>query len=293
MTDNGNGFNTENYTSFLEAYSQLKVKKGCKGIGRFLLLKAFDSQVRQALISGTLAPGGRNDGSQPPDRRLPEAGMEGSAFAEIACPAGYQGHTVDLPEHGGRQGEKDCSNPWTAVPELRTVFAYMKSRWSEIGVRANGIGAHVSMLALDDEALCKALLASPVVDMERLIADMMRWAGVTEQEFSLKVRSPLTSGNPLLGLPDLGAAAPHPKLELSHGRFICRAGQYDEPSNRGALCDRPRRRADRHGKRRAIDPHAGAAGGAASVGTGEHPKKTHTEKEMPSDPLALPETKQK
>ena len=99
MTDNGNGFNTENYTSFLEAYSQLKVKKGCKGIGRFLLLKAFDSQVRQALISGTLAPGGRNDGSQPPDRRLPEAGMEGSAFAEIACPAGYQGHTVDLPEH--------------------------------------------------------------------------------------------------------------------------------------------------------------------------------------------------
>lgn len=42
VTDNGNGFNNENYTSFLEAYSQLKVKKGCKGIGRFLWLKAFD-----------------------------------------------------------------------------------------------------------------------------------------------------------------------------------------------------------------------------------------------------------
>ena len=42
VTDNGNGFNQENYTSFLEAYSQLKVKKGCKGIGRFLWLKAFD-----------------------------------------------------------------------------------------------------------------------------------------------------------------------------------------------------------------------------------------------------------
>ena len=26
VTDNGNGFNKENYTSFLEAYSQLKVK---------------------------------------------------------------------------------------------------------------------------------------------------------------------------------------------------------------------------------------------------------------------------
>lgn len=42
VTDNGNGFNRENYKSFLEAYSQLKVKKGCKGIGRFLWLKAFD-----------------------------------------------------------------------------------------------------------------------------------------------------------------------------------------------------------------------------------------------------------
>lgn len=42
VTDNGNGFNIENYTSFLEAYSQLKVRKGCKGIGRFLWLKAFD-----------------------------------------------------------------------------------------------------------------------------------------------------------------------------------------------------------------------------------------------------------
>ena len=42
VTDNGNGFNKTNYQSFLEAYSQLKVKRGCKGIGRFLWLKAFD-----------------------------------------------------------------------------------------------------------------------------------------------------------------------------------------------------------------------------------------------------------
>lgn len=45
VTDNGNGFNTENYMSFLEAYSQLKLKKGCKGIGRFLWLKAFNKVV--------------------------------------------------------------------------------------------------------------------------------------------------------------------------------------------------------------------------------------------------------
>lgn len=41
VTDNGDGFNTINYNSFLEAYSNLKISKGCKGIGRFLWLKAF------------------------------------------------------------------------------------------------------------------------------------------------------------------------------------------------------------------------------------------------------------
>lgn len=43
ITDNGNGLNKENFQSFNTAYSTLKVQKGCKGIGRFLWLKAFDS----------------------------------------------------------------------------------------------------------------------------------------------------------------------------------------------------------------------------------------------------------
>ena len=45
VTDNGNGFNAANFKSFNEAYSQLKVKKGCKGIGRFLWLKTFEKVV--------------------------------------------------------------------------------------------------------------------------------------------------------------------------------------------------------------------------------------------------------
>lgn len=43
IEDNGTGFNEENYASFNTAYSTLKIKKGCKGIGRFLWLKAFES----------------------------------------------------------------------------------------------------------------------------------------------------------------------------------------------------------------------------------------------------------
>lgn len=43
ITDNGVGLNSDNYKSFNTAYSTLKIKKGCKGIGRFLWLKAFKS----------------------------------------------------------------------------------------------------------------------------------------------------------------------------------------------------------------------------------------------------------
>ena len=42
ITDNGYGFIHENYKSFRTADSSLKWKKGCKGIGRFLWLKAFE-----------------------------------------------------------------------------------------------------------------------------------------------------------------------------------------------------------------------------------------------------------
>lgn len=42
VTDNGNGFTPDNYRSFRTADSSLKWRKGCKGIGRFLWLKAFE-----------------------------------------------------------------------------------------------------------------------------------------------------------------------------------------------------------------------------------------------------------
>ncbi len=42
IIDNGIGLDKTNYDSFKSAYSTLKVQKGCKGIGRFLWLKAFD-----------------------------------------------------------------------------------------------------------------------------------------------------------------------------------------------------------------------------------------------------------
>lgn len=107
---------------------------------------------------------------------------EAEAFAAIACPAGEQVLAVDLPEHGERKAMRDAFNPWTVVPELRSVMAYVKTRWNEASLRANSIGAYFSMLAFGDADIRKALFVSPVLDMERLIVSMMTWAGVTEKE---------------------------------------------------------------------------------------------------------------
>lgn len=43
IEDNGVGFNTKNYESFLTLDSEYKIAKGCKGIGRLIWLKAFSS----------------------------------------------------------------------------------------------------------------------------------------------------------------------------------------------------------------------------------------------------------
>jgi len=106
---------------------------------------------------------------------------EAEAFAEIVCPE-YQVLAVDLPEHGERKTIRDAFNPWTVLPELRGVATYIKTRWSELSLRANSIGAYFSMHAFGGEKLRKALFVSPIIDMEKLICGMMTSARVSEAE---------------------------------------------------------------------------------------------------------------
>lgn len=107
---------------------------------------------------------------------------EAETFAEIVCPKGWQVLSIDLPGHGVRQSEMPSFDPWHVVPELQTVLAYAKEHWTEIALRATSIGAWFSMLAFGAEPLTKALLLSPMLDMEILIRNMMLWAGVDEEQ---------------------------------------------------------------------------------------------------------------
>ena len=78
--------------------------------------------------------------------------------------------------------------PWEAAPQI--VAAYDAAR-------RNSIGAYFAMLALGDQAPDRALFVSPVLDMERLILDMMGWAGVSEQALREQGEIPTDFGEKL------------------------------------------------------------------------------------------------
>jgi len=77
-------------------------------------------------------------------------------------------------------------NPWETGKEIGDAVKEMKSKYENISLIANSIGAFFSMNAAIDDIIQKAYFISPIVDMEKLITDMMRWANVTEQELESK-----------------------------------------------------------------------------------------------------------
>ncbi len=121
---------------------------------------------------------------------------EAARFAEVVSPLGWQVLGIDLPEHGGRQDTARLL-PWEVIPELRTVMAYAKARWEHIALRAVSIGAYFSLLAFSGEPVENCLLSSPLLDMEDMIADLMRQSGVTEERLRREGEIPTESGQVL------------------------------------------------------------------------------------------------
>ncbi len=77
--------------------------------------------------------------------------------------------------------------PWETGEEIRAAAETLKKRHEKLTLIANSIGAFFSMYSGIDAIIDRAFFISPVVDMERLIRDMMTWSGVTEEQ--LKERS--------------------------------------------------------------------------------------------------------
>ena len=80
-----------------------------------------------------------------------------------------------------------CSQtPWEACDEFPQFFAAQRKRCDSLTLAANSIGAFFSMSALNETLVDRAFFVSPIVDMEKLIGNMMIWAGVSEQELAEK-----------------------------------------------------------------------------------------------------------
>lgn len=76
--------------------------------------------------------------------------------------------------------------PWDAKEEFSLYFDSLLTKYKSIRIIANSIGAYFALNALSNVQIEKAYFISPVVDMEKLIYEMMRWAGVTEDKLKEK-----------------------------------------------------------------------------------------------------------
>ena len=76
--------------------------------------------------------------------------------------------------------------PWEAKDEFSRFFDSICRQYETVTVIANSIGAYFAMNALSEKQMEKAYFISPVVNMEKLIEDMMLWANVSEAELHEK-----------------------------------------------------------------------------------------------------------
>lgn len=79
-----------------------------------------------------------------------------------------------------------AQTPWEAKEEFPRLFDAVCGLYQSVTVIANSIGAFFTMSALDGRKIEKAYFVSPVVNMQKLIEDMMGWANVREDELREK-----------------------------------------------------------------------------------------------------------
>ena len=66
--------------------------------------------------------------------------------------------------------------------QIRVAVEELKRKYENVILIANSIGAYFCMNAGFDGMIQKAYFISPIVNMEKLITDMMKWANISESE---------------------------------------------------------------------------------------------------------------
>ena len=76
--------------------------------------------------------------------------------------------------------------PWDFQKEFSNFIDNIYTKYKKISIIANSIGAYFTMLSLTNKNIEKAFFISPIVDMEKLITDMMVSENITEEELYKK-----------------------------------------------------------------------------------------------------------
>lgn len=117
-----------------------------------------------------------------------------------------------------------AQTPWEAREEFSQFFAEQRKYCDHLTLIANSIGAFFAMSSLDGTLIDQAYFISPVVDMEKLIGNMMMWANVTERELAEKSEIPTQFGE-TLSWPYLCYVREHPIVWQVPTRILY--GEYD------------------------------------------------------------------
>ncbi|PIM74817.1 alpha/beta hydrolase [Fusobacterium polymorphum] len=76
--------------------------------------------------------------------------------------------------------------PWDFQKEFSNFIDNIYIKYKKISIIANSIGAYFTMLSLTNKNIEKVFFISPIVDMEKLITDMMVSENITEEELYKK-----------------------------------------------------------------------------------------------------------
>jgi len=114
-------------------------------------------------------------------------------LAEKAERRGYQTISFDLPEHGERTADGIPCKVQHCINDLRKIMDYARKCWPKISLFGCSMGAYFSLREYRDELLDQALFLSPVVNMQRIIANMMNGFGVSKAQLeeAKKIQTPM------------------------------------------------------------------------------------------------------
>jgi len=90
-----------------------------------------------------------------------------------------------------------AETPWEAQTEFPAFFGPLRGQYRTVVLIANSIGAYFAMNALSARQLDRALLISPIADMEGLILGRMARLGITQERLRAEGEIPAEDGEPL------------------------------------------------------------------------------------------------